>query len=89
MSAFPTKNDVSSFSTKPMIYTRNADNPYEKKQTQEIVRNHRESYKTVENHSNSDIFRTFLYGFLSLSAVSYGYLRFSTIHKSLELVPKN
>ena len=45
--------------------------------------------KQEENRSNSDIFRTVLYDFLRFSAVSYGYLQFSTIHKSFELVPKN
>ena len=50
---------------------------------------YRKSYKTVENRSNSDIFRTVLYGFLHFSAFSYGDLQFSIrFVKSFELVPK-
>ena len=54
----------------------------EKKQTYEIVRNRRKPYKTVENRSNSDIFRRIcmvnFYGFLHFRTVSYSFVHFPT-----------
>ena len=65
-----------------ILHGSNYTYPYEKKQTYEIIRNRRKPYKTVENRSNSDIFRRIcmvnFYGLLRFHTDSYSFVQFPT-----------